>query len=534
MILLKHKLLSNSFFWAIVYFIALGTLSVILGQDVSWDLRNYHFYNPYMLFTGRFKYDILPAQIQTFFNPLLDIPFFVAVYYLKLPPILIGFLIGGFHGLNQCFVHLIVDRSLFKVPTFYRVTLSVLAAITSISGAAFISELGTSIGDSTTSVIILAGLFLIIDRLAHEGTISPWIAIFSGLLFGLGAGAKLTNALFCISLLVAIAFGPNAWKEKIRNAILMIPAIAVGVSVTAGYWIVLMWTQFASPLFPFYNKFFQSPYIETDYSFSGIKYLPKDLGQWLFYPFYFIPRQTLVSEVPFSDTRLAIAYLLCAVTIGVIVYRSISRRSPSLANDLIHERVLYFLLPFSVTAYFLWLVQFSIYRYLMVIELLTPVLILLMIAYLYPRRKAVFIATAAIFIFILVTVKPMDWWRSGWSDTYFGIDSSALKRYENSTIVMWGDEPTGFVVPHFPESTRFVRLKGNTGLSEGTLMRKNARKFITDTPPKALYILRTDFNRKAPDIKEDLAKENLAIDDNNCQPFPTKIEKFNICSLKKI
>ncbi|MDB9418606.1 hypothetical protein PN487_18805, partial [Microcystis aeruginosa CS-556/03] len=72
MTLLKRFNLTHPLFWAVVYFIALGIISVILGQDVSWDLRNYHFYNPYMLLTGRFKYDVLPAQIQTFFNPLMD------------------------------------------------------------------------------------------------------------------------------------------------------------------------------------------------------------------------------------------------------------------------------------------------------------------------------------------------------------------------------------------------------------------------------------------------------------------------------
>ncbi|MCA2525381.1 MAG: hypothetical protein IM553_25545, partial [Microcystis sp. M57BS1] len=52
---LKRFPLSHPLFWAIIYFVALGIISVILGQDVSWDLRNYHFYNPYMLLTGRFK-----------------------------------------------------------------------------------------------------------------------------------------------------------------------------------------------------------------------------------------------------------------------------------------------------------------------------------------------------------------------------------------------------------------------------------------------------------------------------------------------
>ena len=30
-----------------------GALSVLVGQDNSWDLRNYHYYNPWALLRGR-------------------------------------------------------------------------------------------------------------------------------------------------------------------------------------------------------------------------------------------------------------------------------------------------------------------------------------------------------------------------------------------------------------------------------------------------------------------------------------------------
>lgn len=533
MALLKRFSLTHPLLWAVVYFIGLGILSVILGQDVSWDLRNYHFYNPYMLLTGRFKYDVLPAQIQTFFNPLMDVPFFVAIYYLKLPPVVVGFFLGGFHGLNQWLVHLITYHSFYKVSERYKITLSIAAAITSIFGAAYISELGTSIGDSTSSVFVLAGLFLIIACLGRNQPVNLKTIIFAGLLLGLGTGLKLTTALYSISLIVAITFLPTTIKEKLRNFLTLVFSMAVGFSLTMGYWIILMWTNFANPLFPFFNKIFQSPYIETDFNLQDARFLPKDIWQFLFYPLYFIQEQTLVAEVKFKETRFAIAYILIVILLGVIIYQYTSRRSLEQQNNLVHLPILGFLLPFYCSAYLIWLKGFSIYRYLIVLELITPVLIILIIAYFYPQKRTVFVISIAIFALIAATVKPLDWWRMAWSDNYFGIDSQALQRYENSTIVMWGDEGTGYLVPHFPPSTRFVRLRGNMGVSEGTLMRKNAEKFIAETPVDNLYILMTDFNSKSPELGKDLAKENLEIDFQNCQPFPTKIEKYNLCRLRK-
>src|SRR4030095_718030 len=38
--------------------LAFGALAIALGQDANWDLRNYHWYNPYALLTGRFRFDL--------------------------------------------------------------------------------------------------------------------------------------------------------------------------------------------------------------------------------------------------------------------------------------------------------------------------------------------------------------------------------------------------------------------------------------------------------------------------------------------
>jgi hypothetical protein len=53
-----------------------SAISIALGQDANWDLQNYHFYGPWALLEGRaFGWDIAAAQLQTYLNPLLDLPF---------------------------------------------------------------------------------------------------------------------------------------------------------------------------------------------------------------------------------------------------------------------------------------------------------------------------------------------------------------------------------------------------------------------------------------------------------------------------
>ena len=52
-------------------------LSVLRGQDANWDLKNYHLYNAWAWLHGRLALDLAPAGLQSFFNPLLDMPYFL-------------------------------------------------------------------------------------------------------------------------------------------------------------------------------------------------------------------------------------------------------------------------------------------------------------------------------------------------------------------------------------------------------------------------------------------------------------------------
>src|SRR5665213_23538 len=58
--------------------IAAGSVLVLsLGKDQSWDFRNYHWYVPYAYLNHRMGFDIAVAHQATFYNPTLDIPFYL-------------------------------------------------------------------------------------------------------------------------------------------------------------------------------------------------------------------------------------------------------------------------------------------------------------------------------------------------------------------------------------------------------------------------------------------------------------------------
>ena len=61
-----------------LFFCATSCLvSLYLGQDNNFDLKNYHIYNAWAVLTDRWSQDIFAAGPQTYFSPLLDIPYYL-------------------------------------------------------------------------------------------------------------------------------------------------------------------------------------------------------------------------------------------------------------------------------------------------------------------------------------------------------------------------------------------------------------------------------------------------------------------------
>lgn len=59
--------------------LAAGAKSIALGKDANWDLKNYHWYNAWALLNARLGWDLAPAQVQTYYNPVGDLPFYFLV-----------------------------------------------------------------------------------------------------------------------------------------------------------------------------------------------------------------------------------------------------------------------------------------------------------------------------------------------------------------------------------------------------------------------------------------------------------------------
>src|SRR5580704_2840860 len=129
------------------------------GKDPSWDFRNYHWYIPYAFLNGRMGVDVSVAHQATFYNPFLDIPFYLLATHTH-SWFALGVL-GAVQGLNVIPIYLIA-RSI--VLGELRKPVAAVAAFLALTGSLTISLAGATYYDDVMSVLVLSGLALVIVK----------------------------------------------------------------------------------------------------------------------------------------------------------------------------------------------------------------------------------------------------------------------------------------------------------------------------------------------------------------------------------
>ena len=441
-----------------------GLLALCLGQDANWDLRNYHLYNPYAFLHQRLDYDVAPAQVANFYNPLLYVPYYFVVT--GLPPLVAGFLLGALQGLN--FPLLIgIARSVMTEEQARTRWLVFPIALLGLLGAANISELGTMFADNLISLLVLGGVWLLLAnfRLLTAGPAGRALLLAGagGLLFGLAAGLKQPAAVFCVGWCAALLVVPGPLWRRVGLAFVFGLGVLAGIAAGGGYWMYDLWVRYGNPLFPYFNHVFASPMAAlADY--RDPRFLPRSIWEALFFPFVIVfdPRRT--AEIDFRDLRFPLFAVLLAATGLVALYRRLSAgreeaAAPPGSQAVPARRQGLFLLCGALVAYAAWLRLFGIYRYLLPLEMLAPLGIWLLISRFPWRRLTKYWVALGCAVLLLVTLQPGNWGRVSWGDDYFGVYPPPLADPDHTIVLMTGVSPMAYVIPFFPTPVRFLRIQ---------------------------------------------------------------------------
>lgn len=437
----------------------------LAGQDASWDLHNYHFYNPFAWLNDRFWIDIQPAQRQTFFNPLLDVPF----YWLteQFGVFAASLFHAAFQGL-QAGGLLILAHAVLAASGWQGKGASAAAwALTALALFAPLSaeQLGSTHGEGATATFVIWGLVCFIRAFPSATGSSPAgrrsfaLMGLAGVLLGMATGLKLTNGPFAAALLFCLLLQPLPWRDLLRFLLAAGAGCLLGFLLTYGYWGWFLYSELQNPVFPQFNQVFRSGFI-SPVSFTDDRYKASGLVEWLFYPLYYNPLAGEIGRQQFSDLRIPLAWLAAWLCLPAVLLSGRIRRRVATAQPV------FLLLPFFLVAYLLWQWLFSIIRYAVALELLAPLVIVLGLAVLAPRKPwrkglaIVLMLPLLLSSFFLLFGGHSLGSRTAWTESAFAVEWPDHP-LEGAMVLVSGGQAMSFMIPTAPASARFVRIDSN-------------------------------------------------------------------------
>lgn len=506
--------------------------AVLLPQDNNWDLRNYHWYNPYALLEGRMGFDLAPAQTPTFYNPLLDVPFFLAAQ--ALPARVLSFLLGLIQGCNFILLFFLARRSL-NLPSSARGLLAAAAiAVVGLVGAGHIGMIGATFYDNILSLFVLGAVLVVISdaELFVAGPLKTALlrAAGAGALVGLAVGFKLPSQVFAVGICFGLLFIPGPFLRRFWLSFVCGLGVIAGFLVTGGWWIARMWREFSNPLFPYMNDIFRSPWALAE-SYRDTRFLPKTVGEAITFPFRFVADSKIASEISFTDWRIAVAAAVLIVTALLLIVR---RRASAPHANIFAAR---YLAAVAALSYLSWLAVFAIYRYITPLEMLAPLLIVAAVN-LWPvsmRTRGGF--SAALLLFVVVTVRmEEDWTRKPWADglggSFVQVTVPPFADPAQTLILMTGLAPTAYVIPAFPPEIAFLRpVSYLAGPEHDTLFIETMKQRIKAHTGE-MFILLPSWDHDA--AAGALPMLQLAPDFAGCRKLPNNLdETLELCPVRK-
>jgi len=460
-------------------------LSLLLGQDANWDLQNYHYYNPWAWVHGQRGYtrDIVAAQLQTYHNPLADLPFYQMVKE-RWDPQTIAMTLAIPAGIAAFFLWKLLTVLFRDLPRRERwVSVGAAFAIGITSGIGF-GVLGTTMNEWPGAALTIAALYVIARGLCVYGAPQlPWRPlVLAGLLCGFATGLKFTYGVFAVGLCAALLLrGPwrrDASRARVGEALVFGVAVLAGTLAAAGVWMWSLWKHFRNPIFPYANIWIKSPWW-GEYEVMGRPFGPHTVLEWLAFPFSLAaPQPFYVTEMTYVDGRFPAVYALVLVVVAAALpgfLRGERRMQDPAAAVAAPWRVLGI---FVAVSFVLWTAQYSILRYLVTLELVSGALVVALLGRLVRPAARIPVAVAAAAALIGTTTIP-DWWRIEFGRQWFEIALPPLEK--DGLFLLTTDAPMSYVLPMFPKDARFLGI--NNSISDArrkTLMEEAIRRTIRE------------------------------------------------------
>lgn len=524
---MPYKILTSNGLRQLVFLLGLimlfGFYSVHLGQDVGFDTRNYHFYNAYAFIYHRLGWDIAPASIQTYLNPFFD----VFNYFLitTLTPRTVAFLEGAISGISAFFLFKTALILFSETKPRLQLLYATAATLLGMTGWAGLCQLGSMGNDTKATLFTIAVLYYTLKAIAftHNKQRCYIFISIAGLLIGLATGFKLYTAYYALGLFFGLMLYQQPFHKNISLAGLYTLSIIIGFIIANGYWMWLLYQHFANPFFPLYNNIFHSPYADFSNS-SSSGYHPNTFLQYIFLPFYMVKENNILPTLHMHDPRFAVTFILGLLTLIITFYKKQSNTLISPAWRLVLTTFFF--------SYVIWLIEFTITRFTMPLEIQSGLLIVYFSKIIFTKIRAQIIALVIISLAIILNTSSND---SGVhqkiTEQYFAMNIPPLPKA--SLVLIASNSPVSYIIPFFPADTRFISIyNAFTSSTTPNLMKKNIAQIIENYKGPVFTI--TEQHDKKGILKR-LDFYHLASKQINCQVINTNTnDKYYLCPATRI
>jgi len=492
----KFSYLKNHRLLFFVIPILFGFWSYLLGQDRNADLFNYHLYNAFAFLNNKDQIDFGVAGLQGFFNPLIDIPYYLLINSLK--PQWVAFILGAINGLIFILIYKIIESSLSNLKAKNKSNITLFLAIAGCLTPNFLAGLGNSMGDNVTALFGLSSVLIILlnwKQLDQNRYLSLGI---SGLIIGLATGLKLTNAAYALAICLSLFFYyPSTYKNKLRLSFFFGVFVLLGILITGGFWYLKMWHLYHNPFFPSLSNIFPNEYFTQDPFYAGHTtktFGPKTIIEFFLWPF--------ISTIDYHRAGRGLIHqilwplIYCSLIYITYLKYTVKKKLNNISTD---DSKINFILVFILIGYVSHVLVFSIQRYNVTTEVLTPFVLFLCILKFKPIENGWALSKKLIIANILIVLLGGfgTWGHTGFKSPLINANLPHIKNPEK-TVVIIPDKysPTSWLVTAFPKEVSFYRLNA---LANG---KKHFKAFLNKEKKEIYVIFFGFYNWRIDNIKK--------------------------------
>jgi len=310
----------------------------------------------------------------------------------------------------------------------------------------------------------------------------------------------------------------------VRRLSSYVGGLVAGFAPTS-WWNVFLFWRWGSPLFPYYNSIFRSPYYPA-VNFRDLRFEFHSLPELTNFLFEATRETRKTLELPFADARLLIFVVLMSVVLVAWVLKRLASRKIIFGNS--PTRVTATFLWFVSTSFALWALVFAYERYLIPIELLLGIAIWILVAQMVEGQRHIVAMTTIFLIVSLATIEVPDW--GHWTGqpvqrNFVGIDISDKVASTPADYLVYGKWMT-YILPFLNPDSRFF---GITFLPQADpRFDKRIKAALAANRTRPIRLLTAESN--LTEASAQVATLGLR-SEPDCWHFQSDFDRFAICKV---